>query len=41
MFVGRAFIHMLDGILGVVIGLGWGVLLLGLDLSNTDCPPWA
>lgn len=38
MFVGRAFFHVLDGILGVVIGLGWGVLLLGLDLSHADLP---
>ena len=36
MFVGRAFMHIIDGILGVVIGLGWGVILLGLDLSHTD-----
>lgn len=38
MFVGRAFFHVLDGILGVLIGLGWGVLLFGLDLSSTDFP---
>ena len=36
MFVGRAFFHIFDGILGVWIGLGWGVLLLGLDLTHTD-----
>jgi ABC-2 type transport system permease protein len=36
MFVGRAFMHVIDGMLGVVIGLTWGVLLLGLDLSQTD-----
>lgn len=36
MFVGRAFIHIIDGSLGVVIGLFWGVVLLGLDLSTTD-----
>ena len=36
MFVGRAFIHVIDGSLGVVIGLLWGVLLLGLDLSATN-----
>jgi len=36
MFVGRAFFHVFDGILGVWIGLGWGVLLLGLDLTHTD-----
>jgi ABC-2 type transport system permease protein len=39
LFVGRAFFHILDGILGVILGLAWGVLLLGLDLSQTD--PWA
>ncbi|MCK5314605.1 MAG: hypothetical protein KAJ53_05755, partial [Anaerolineales bacterium] len=38
MFVGRASIHIVDGMLGVVIGFTWGVLLLGLDLSNTDLP---
>lgn len=36
MFVGRAAIHVLDGMLGVVIGFTWGVLLLGLDLSQTN-----
>ncbi len=36
MFVGRAFMHVIDGMLGVVLGLTWGVLLLGLDLSHTD-----
>lgn len=36
LFSGRAFMHILDGMLGVVIGLGWGVLLLGLDLSRAD-----
>jgi ABC-2 type transport system permease protein len=36
LFVGRAFMHVLDGILGVIIGLTWGVLLLGLDMSRTD-----
>lgn len=39
MFVGRAIIHIVDGMLGVVVGLMWGVILLGLDLSQTD--PWA
>lgn len=36
MFTGRAFFHVLDGILGVFVGLGWGVLLLGLDLSHVQ-----
>jgi ABC-2 type transport system permease protein len=36
MFVGRAFVHVIDGMLGVVLGLIWGVVLLGLDLSQTD-----
>jgi len=35
-FVGRAFMHVIDGMLGVVLGLAWGTLLLGLDLSHTD-----
>jgi ABC-2 type transport system permease protein len=35
-FVGRAFFHVIDGILGVFIGLAWGVTLLGLDLSHTN-----
>jgi len=38
MFLGRAFLHVIDGMLGVVLGLMWGVLLLGLDLSNTNLP---
>lgn len=36
MFVGRSLIHVFDGMLGGLIGLGWGVLLFNLDLSNTD-----
>jgi ABC-2 type transport system permease protein len=36
MFFGRAFMHILDGALGVVIAFAWGVILLGLDLSNTN-----
>jgi ABC-2 type transport system permease protein len=35
-FLGRGFFHVLDGMLGVVVGFLWGVLLLGLDLSQTD-----
>jgi ABC-2 type transport system permease protein len=34
-FLGRAFFHVIDGMLGVVLGLFWGVLLFGLDLSQT------
>lgn len=37
-FFGRAFMHILDGMLGVVIAFTWGVILLGLDLSHTDLP---
>jgi ABC-2 type transport system permease protein len=37
-FFGRAFMHVLDGMLGVVIAFVWGVLLLGLDLSHTHLP---
>lgn len=36
MFAGRSFIHLLDGMLGVAIAFGWGVVLLGLDLSRAD-----
>jgi len=35
-FVGRAFMHVIDGAVGVVIGFAWGVLLMQLDLSRTD-----
>lgn len=38
MFAGRAFVHVLDGMLGVVLAFAWGVLLLGLDLSHADLP---
>jgi ABC-2 type transport system permease protein len=36
LFVGRAFMHVIDGMFGIVIGLTWGALLLNLDLSKTD-----
>jgi ABC-2 type transport system permease protein len=36
LFLGRSLIHILDGMLGVLIGLLWGVLLLNLDLSHAD-----
>jgi ABC-2 type transport system permease protein len=36
MFLGRALVHVFDGMLGVALGLMWGVVLLGLDLSQTD-----
>jgi ABC-2 type transport system permease protein len=36
MFIGRSLMHILDGMLGVFIGLGWGMLLFGLDLSSTN-----
>ena len=35
-FLGRAFMNIIDGALGVVIAFTWGVLLLGLDLSHTN-----
>jgi ABC-2 type transport system permease protein len=38
MFFGRAFMHIIDGAFGVVIAFTWGVLLLGLDLSQTNLP---
>jgi len=36
LFFGRAFMHILDGALGVVIAFVWGGLLMGLDLTGTD-----
>lgn len=36
LFIGRSLIHIFDGMIGVLIGLGWGVLLLNLDLSQTN-----
>jgi ABC-2 type transport system permease protein len=36
MFIGRAVMHILDGMLGVFIGLGWGILLFKLDLSHAN-----
>ena len=41
MFTGRAVMHVLDGMLGAIIGLTWGVLLLGLDLSHANFPALA
>ena len=37
-FFGRAFMHVIDGMIGVMIALTWGVVLMGLDLSRTDLP---
>jgi ABC-2 type transport system permease protein len=37
-FLGRAFMNIIDGALGVFIAFTWGVILMGLDLSNTDIP---
>lgn len=37
-FMGRAMMNILDGALGVVIAFVWGVLLMGLNLSNTNLP---
>jgi len=36
-FLGRAFFNVLDGMLGVVMGFIWGVLM-GLDLSSANLP---
>jgi ABC-2 type transport system permease protein len=36
MFLGRSFVHVIDGALGVVIGLLWGAVLLGVDFSKTN-----
>ena len=40
-FMGRAFMNIMDGALGVVIAFTWGVVLMGLDLSNTNLPALA
>jgi len=38
LFFGRAFMHILNGALGVIIAFFWGAVLLGLDLSYTNLP---
>lgn len=38
MFFGRAFMHVIDGIIGVVIGFLWGWAVLGLNLSQANLP---
>jgi ABC-2 type transport system permease protein len=35
-FLGRALVHVLDGMLGVVMGLIWAGVLLGVDYSRAD-----
>ena len=35
-FLGRAFMNIIDGAIGVVIAFVWGVVLMGLDLSHTN-----
>ena len=40
-FFGRAFMHVIDGMLGVVIAFVWGVILFGLDLSQASLPALA
>ena len=40
-FMGRAFMNIMDGALGVVIAFTWGVVLMGLDLSQTNIPALA
>jgi ABC-2 type transport system permease protein len=35
-FLGRALVHVLDGMLGVLMGLIWAGLLLGVDYSQAD-----
>ena len=36
LFMGRGFMHIIDGFFGVVIGLTWGAILLGVDYSQTN-----
>lgn len=38
MFFGRAFMHIIDGAIGVVIAFLWGVILFKLDLSKANLP---
>ncbi len=40
-FMGRALMNILDGVLGVVIAFFWGITLMGLDLSHTSIPALA
>src|SRR5215212_2653861 len=40
-FMGRAFMNIMDGMLGVIIAFTWGVILMGLDLSSTNIPALA
>ncbi|HVC77652.1 MAG TPA: ABC transporter permease, partial [Candidatus Micrarchaeaceae archaeon] len=35
-FVGRAFVHVLDGMAGVVVGLALATVMFGLDLSHAN-----
>jgi ABC-2 type transport system permease protein len=37
-FLGRSLVHILDGMLGVIMGLVWAGLLLGVDYSKADLP---
>jgi ABC-2 type transport system permease protein len=37
-FMGRAFMNIMDGAFGAVIAIAWGVVLMGLDISNTNIP---
>jgi len=41
MFFGRAFMHIIDGTIGVVVAFIWGVILFNLDLSQTNLPALA
>ncbi len=41
MFFGRAFMHIIDGAIGVVVAFLWGVLLFKLDLTQTNLPALA
>jgi len=38
LFLGRAFMHVVDGAVGVAMALLWGVLLFDLDLSAASLP---
>lgn len=38
LFLGRGFMHILDGALGIIIGFLWGILLFRLNLAQANLP---
>ncbi len=41
LFLGRGFMHIIDGMVGIVIGFLWGILLFNLDLTQANFPAMA